>query len=226
MAVYEQPGRTQSTDKSGKKTLTITYVGNSVASAPIISGATLVSQSVVSAEAGLINSSFQYDMTTASASTTGSGGAFSSTGIEFVGSLRTVPIEAHPNFAEPYLYPKDKKFIKDKTSELVSINAMPDLSSCTDPERAASLFGYLVNGVESYYVPSIILRKTYNSSSIPSGNKLGKIADPNVYYSAKPTDATWLLINLSARGQSGSYVITEEYELSGEGGWDTYLYEA
>ena len=223
MAVYEQPGRTQSTDKSGKKTLTITYVGDSVASAPTISGATLLSQSVVSAEAGLINSSFQYDMTTASASTTGSGGAFSSTGIEFVGSLRTVPIEAHPNFAEPHLYPEDIKKVKDAVQVP---DRTPTFDDTTDSARAVSLYGYLVSGVESYYVPSIILRKTYNSSSIPSGNKLGKIADPGVYYSAKPTDATWLLINLSARGQSGSYVITEEYELSGEGGWDTYLYEA
>ena len=223
MAGYEQPGRTQSTDKSGKKTLTITYVGDSVASAPTISGATLLSQSVVSAEAGLINSSFQYDMTTASTSTTGEGGAFSSTGIEFVGSLRTVPIEAHPNFAEPHLYPEDIKKVKDAVQVP---DRTPTFDDTTDSARAVSLYGYLVSGVESYYVPSIILRKTYNSSSIPSGNKLGKIADPGVYYSAKPTDATWLLINLSARGQSGSYVITEEYELSGEGGWDTYLYEA
>ena len=224
MAVYEQPGRTQSTDKSGKKTLTITYVGDSVASAPTISGATLVSQSVVSAEAGLINSSFQYDMTTASSSTAGgAGGAFSSTGIEFVGSLRTVPIEAHPNFAEPNLYPEDIKKVKDAVQVP---DRTPTFDDTTDSARAISLYGDLVSGVESYYVPSIILRKTYNSSSIPSGNKLGKIADPNVYYSAKPTNATWLLINLSARGQSGSYVITEEYELSGEGGWDTYLYEA
>jgi hypothetical protein len=29
---------------------------------------------------------------------------------------------------------------------------------------------------------------------------------------------------VSARGSTGSYTVTEEYEMSGEGGWDTFLY--
>jgi len=223
MAVYVQPGRTESTDKNGKKTLTISYVGDTAATAPAINNATLLSQTVVSAEAGIINSSFQYDMTMATASSSGNSGSFSSVGIEFVGSMRTVPIEAHPNFAEPNLYASDIKKVKDAVQ---TAGQSPTFDDTTDSARAISLYEYLVSGVESYYLPSVIVRKTYNASSIPSGNKLGKIADPGVYYAAKPTNATWLFINLSARGQSGSYVITEEYELSGQGGWDTYLYGA
>lgn len=220
MAVYEQPGRTESQDKSGKKTLTITYVGDAIATAPTISNATLVSKTVVTAEAGLVSTNFQYDLTAATTSSNGS--SFSSVGIEFVGSLRTVPIEAHPNFTEPNLYPEDIKKVKDAVQVP---DRTPTFADTTDEARAISLYGYLVSGIESYYVPSIIMRKTYYTSSIPSGNKLGKIADPGVYYAAKPTNATWLLINLSARGSNGNYTITEEYELSGEGGWDTYLYQ-
>jgi hypothetical protein len=36
--------------------------------------------------------------------------------------------------------------------------------------------------------------------------------------------ATFLLISISARGTSGAYTVTEEYEMSGQGGWDTFLY--
>lgn len=218
MAVYEQPGRTESVDKSGKKTLTITYVGDGIATPPTISNASLASRTVVSAEAGTVRTTYQYDLTSAGTVTSLSG----IVGIEFAGSLRTVPIEAHPNFAEPNLYPADIKKVKDA----VQIpDRTPSFADTTDEARAVSLYGYLVSGIESYYVPSIIVRKTYYSPTIPSGNKLGKIADPGVYYAAKPSNATWLLINLSARGEANNYTITEEYELSGEGGWDTYLYQ-
>jgi len=95
MATYEQPGRTEVQDKSGKKTLTITYVGDTIATAPTISGASLYSKTVVTAEAGTVRSTFQYDLTEAG-SVTSSGGNI--VGIEFVGSLRTVPMQAHPYY--------------------------------------------------------------------------------------------------------------------------------
>lgn len=219
MPVYEQPGRTQVENKAGQKTLTITYVGDAIATAPTISNASLASKTVVTAEAGTVRTTFQYDLT-AAGSVTSTGGNI--VGIEFIGSLRTVPIQAHPNFSEPNLNIDDKQKIKNALETASQFS--PTFDDTSDPARAVSLYGYLIDGIESYYVPSVILRKTYFSSSLPSGNALGKIKDPNVYYASKPAGATWLLINVSARGQSGAYTITEEYELSGENGWDTYLY--
>lgn len=220
MPTYEQPGRTEVQDKSGKKTLTITYVGDTVATAPTIDGASLYSRTVVTAEAGTVRSTFQYDLT-AAGSVTSSGGNI--VGIEFVGSLRTVPLQAHPRYAD--LTAEEQKEVKDFVQNPIDgSKALPDWSGFAGVTEMAELATKMLAGQESYYEPTVILRKTYFSSSIPSGSKLGKIKDPNIFYAAKPTDADWLLVSLSARGQAGAYTICEEYELSGENGWDADLY--
>jgi hypothetical protein len=221
MAIYEQPGRTETQDRSGKKTLTISYVGDAIASAPTISNATLLSKTVVTASAGLINTTFQYDLTQATSS--GSAGAFSGTGVEFIGSLRTVPLQAHPRYKD--LTAEEQKEVKDFVQNPISgSKALPDWSSFAGAAEMAELATKLLEGQESYFEPSVILRKTYNTGSLPSGLKLGKIEEPNIYYAAAPEDSDWLLVSLSARGQSGAFTITEEYELSGEGGWDADIY--
>ncbi len=221
MATYEQPGRTEVQDKSGKKTLTITYVGDTIATAPTISGASLYSKTVVTAEAGTVRSTFQYDLTEAG-SVTSSGGNI--VGIEFVGSLRTVPMQAHPYYDE--MTAGEQKAVADWVQNpAAGSKEVPDeWSSYLNTGLMTNLAIKLLKGKTSYYEPSVILRKTYFSSSLPSGSKLGKIKDPNIYYAAKPDNSDWLLVSLSARGQSGAYSVTEEYELSGENGWDADLY--
>ncbi len=221
MATYEQPGRTQVEDKSGKKTLTITYVGDAIATAPTIASASLYSKTVVTAEAGTVRTTFQYDLTQ-TGSVTSSGGNI--VGIEFIGSLRTVPLQAHPRYSD--LTAEEQKEVKDFVQNPISgSKALPaSWADFAGTVEMAELATKMLAGQESYYEPTVILRKTYFSSSIPSGSKLGKIKDPNIFYAAKPTDADWLLVSLSARGQSGAYTVTEEYELSGENGWDADLY--
>jgi len=222
MPTFEQPGRTLVEDRSGKKTLTITFVGNEIATAPSVANSSLVSTTVVTAEAGTVRTTFQYDQTQTGSVIDPSSGISNIVGIEFVGSLRTVPIQAHPNFSEPHLNIDDHQKIKKGLE--TSSEFSPTFDDTSDPARCVSLYGYLIKGIESYYEPSIIIRKTFFSSSLPSGDKLGKIKDPNVFYGAEPDNASYLLISVSARGQAGAYTITEEYELSGEGGWDTFLY--
>lgn len=220
MPVYEQPGRTQTENKAGQKTLTITYVGDAIATAPTISNASLASRTVVTAEAGTVRTTFQYDLTAAESVTSTSGNIV---GIEFIGSLRTVPLQAHPRYAA--LTAEEQKEVKDFVQNPISgSKALPDWSSFAGVTEMAELATKMLEGQESYYEPSVILRKTFFSASLPSGSKLGKIKSPAVYYGAAPTDADWLLVSVSARGQSGAYTITEEYELSGEGGWDADIY--
>lgn len=220
MAYYEQPGRTTAIDGNGKKTITITYIGTEEAVKPSELSGAVRSKTVTKSEAGQIRTQYQIELDPASTGgTTGDAGST----FEVVASVRTVPIEAHPNFAEQYLTAADKKKIKDA---IQVPDRSPSFDDATNPARAISLYGYLINGVESYYVPSLVVRKTYQASSPPSSAKVGKIASPGVSISGTPKGATFLLINVSARGSTGAFTVTEEYEMSGEGGWDTFLYGA
>ncbi|NBO26496.1 MAG: hypothetical protein EBU96_06840 [Actinobacteria bacterium] len=218
MAVYEQPGRTITVDKDGKQTLTVVYIGDQEASAPSGASGTRKSKTVTTDVAGQVKTTFQYDL---DASSTGGSTAATQVQVEIVSSVRTVPIETHPNFSEQYLSAADKKKIKDAVSVP---DRSPTFEDTGNKARAISLYGYLINGVESYYVPSLIVRKTYQASSPPSAGKVGKITSPGVSIAGVPKGATFLLINISSRGQTGAYSVTEEYEMSGEGGWDTFLY--
>jgi hypothetical protein len=217
MAYYEQPGRTTAIDSNGKQTVTVTYVGTEEASRPSNITGSIKSKTVTRSEAGQVRTQYQIELDASS----GDGGGTDGATYEFVASVRTVPIEAHPNFGEDYLSAADKKKIKDAVQVP---DRSPTFDDTNDNARAISLYGYLISGIESYYVPSIIVRKTYQAASPPASKFVGKIASPGVYVPGTPKGATFLLINVSARGSRGAYTVTEEYEMSGEGGWDTFLY--
>jgi hypothetical protein len=219
MSYYEQPGRSTAIDDTGRQVITITYIGNEEAPAPGDISGTIKNKSVVKSEAGQIRTQYQIQQTGASAA---GGGGSSGYSYEVVASVRTVPIEAHPAFGEAYLSPADKKKIKDA---IAIPDRSPTFDDTTTPAKAIDLYGYLISGVESYYSPSLVVRKTYQSGSPTTSAKVGKIASPGITPTGMPTGANFLLINVSARGSSGSgYTITEEYEMSGEGGWDSFLY--
>jgi hypothetical protein len=217
MPYYEQPGRTTTTDKDGKQILAVTFIGSEEAPEPSDISGTLRSKTVTKDVAGQVRTQYQYETDAG----TGTGVGFQAVQVEVVSAVRTVPIEAHPNFKEPYLFPEDIKKIKDAVQVP---DRSPDFEDTNDRARSISLYGYLIAGITSYYEPSLVIRKTYQASSPPSAGKVGKIASPGVSVPGVPSGATFLLVNVSARGQSGAYTVTEEYEMSGEGGWDTFLY--
>jgi hypothetical protein len=212
MAYYEQPGRSTTVDDTGKKVVAITYIGDQEAPAPGGISGTIKAKTVVNAEAGQIQTQYQIQQTSTTAG---------STNYEIIAAVRTVPIEAHPAFGETYLSAADKKIIKDSISVP---DRSPTFDDTTTPLKAIALYEYLISGVESYYSPSLVIRKTYQSASPTIAAKVGKITSPGITPTGMPTGANFLLINVSARGVSGSYTITEEYEMSGEGGWDDFLY--
>jgi len=228
MAVYEQPGRTTSIDLNGKQTVTVTYIGTEEASKPSDITGTLKSKSVTKDVAGQVKTILQYDL---DAFSTGGSTATTQVQVEVVSAVRTVPIETHPNFGGSqisnggFINSEDLKLIKDTV--MTPGKKFDDITgSLTSGQTAKcrSLYGYLAAGIESYYVPSLVVRKTYQASSPPSAAKVGKITSPSVSIAGVPKGATFLLINISSRGQTGAYSVTEEYEMSGEGGWDTFLY--
>lgn len=230
MSYYEQPGRTTAIDDTGKQVTTITYIGNEEASVPTAISGTIKSKAVVKSEAGQIRT--QYQIQQNSSGDGGGGGGSGGYTIEIVSSVRTVPIETHPKFGGDQITyggniaPAGIKLIKDtvatpgKTFDDIS-GQVVEYGPTGDCRK---LYEFLSKGVESYYLPSLIIRKTYQSSGTAGAGTVGKITSPGVSISGMPTGATFLLINVSARGTSGAYTITEEYEMSGQGGWDTYLY--
>lgn len=218
MPYYEQPGASRAVNRDGKTILTVTYAGDEEAPDPFLGP--VLSRTVTKDVAGVIRTTYQIEIDDPDSPTRPTSGAT----FEFIAATREVPIEAHSNFAEPFLLPKDIKFIKDKLNSIVSQNAMPDLSSTTTPARAASLFGYLARGIISYYEPSILVRKTYQASSPPSAARIGKVASPGVRVPGSAPGATFLLTSVNSRGQAGLYSVTEEYLMSGPTGWDTFLY--
>jgi hypothetical protein len=227
MPYYEQPGRTTTIDKDGKQILTVTFIGSEEAQEPSGVTGTLRSKSVTKDVAGQIRTQYQYETDAGS----DAGVGFQAVQVEVVSAVRTVPIEAHPNFGGEgrggFVTAAGKKIIRDAIN--VPDKKFSDIEteirdSGSEVARARSLYGYLLDGIASYYEPSLVIRKTYQASSPPSAGQVGKIANPGVSIAGVPKGATFLLVNVSARGQSGAYTVTEEYEMSGEGGWDTFLY--
>jgi hypothetical protein len=229
MPYYEQPGRTTTTDKDGKRILTVTFIGDAEAPAPSDVSGTQRSKSVTKDVAGQIRTQYQYEEDATGDPVPGTG--FQPAQVEVVSAVRTVPIEAHPNFGGEgrggFVTAAGKKIIRDAIN--VPDKKFSDIEteirdSGSEVPRARSLYGYLLDGITSYYEPSLVIRKTYQASSPPSAGRVGKIANPGVSIAGVPQGATFLLVNVSARGQSGAYTVTEEYEMSGPGGWDTFLY--
>jgi hypothetical protein len=228
MPYYEQPGRTTSVDSSGKQTVTIVFIGTEEAPQPSGVTGTVKSKTVTKSEAGQIRTQYQIETDSTSK---GQAGTITGPTYEFVASVRTVPIEAHPNFggsqisAGGFIQPEDIKLIKDTIlTPGKKFDDIADSLISGQTSKCRSLYGYLTSGIESYYVPSLVVRKTYQASAPPSSAKVGKIASPGTIVPGAASGATFLLINISARGFSGSYTVTEEYEMSGPGGWDTFLY--
>jgi hypothetical protein len=226
MPYYEQPGRTTSIDKDGKQITAIAYIGTEEAPLPSGVTGTLKLKSVTRSEAGQIRT--QYEIETDSSSKQPESAL---TVYEYVSSVRTVPIEAHPNFGGSqissggFIKSEDIKLIKDAVQTPgKTFDDISDALVSGDTARCRSLYGYLAKGVESYYVPSIVVRKTYQASSPATSREVGKIYSPGGAVPGAASGATFLLINVSARGTSGAYTVTEEYEMSGKGGWDTFLY--
>ncbi|NDD54499.1 hypothetical protein EBZ39_11600 [bacterium] len=217
MPYYEQPGRTTTTDANGKQILTVTFVGDQEASPPDDVRGTQKSKSVVKDVAGQIRTTYTFEVD----DPTNPSRPISGVTVEYVASVRTVPIEAHPNFKEPYLTPEDLKKIKDAVQVP---DRSPDFEDTSDKKRAISLYGYLIAGVTSYYEPALIVRKSYVAASPPPSKIIGKILDPGVPVPGRTPKTNFLLISINARGQPGNYQVTEEYEMSGPSGWDSYLY--
>jgi hypothetical protein len=83
------------------------------------------------------------------------------------------------------------------------------------------------DGIVSYLVPKPVYRYNITQNTPPKPNQLnsvGKIGNPP---KAPPVagERTWLLIGITYDYNGSVYNISQEWMLSGKGGWDTAIYE-
>lgn len=142
-------------------------------------------------------------------------------------TLTEAPIETHPIFA----LPRDNPPVTPK--QLAAIQLA--LDNATEPsdsfigEVGRKLYDKKRRGIESYLKPGSIYRKTYCSENIPGGallDTVGKVVNVPSPCPNPPSDQEYLCMGVSWTKQAGVVTITEEYQLSGPGGWDPDLYPA
>jgi hypothetical protein len=113
----------------------------------------------------------------------------------------------------------DKAKIKDAESD-------PTLwkTYATGTGGLAKYAEFILQGIESYYAPTVTLTITSDEANLPLLNNLGKIATitntPTL-----PTGGNWLFsgCNFSAL-QNNKWRISREYRASGKNGWNDDLY--
>jgi hypothetical protein len=145
--------------------------------------------------------------------------------VEFSKSTSEAPVETHPRFSLPRERPPVTA--QDIASIELSLqnNAPPDPNLS---KEAMSLYDLKRRGIESYLKPGQVFKRVYVSPDIPSGaliDDVGKIKQPPSPAPDAPKDQNYLYLGVSWVKQAGVVTITEEYQLSGPGGWNPTLYE-
>ena len=125
-------------------------------------------------------------------------------------------------YNNPPVTPKDLAII-----ELALQNAVPPPETITGASRL--LYDKKRRSIESFMKPGGIYKKSYASESIPGAalmNQVGKIVNPGSPAPNAPTGQNYLGIGVSWIKSAGVVTISEEYQLSGPGGWDPDIYDS
>ena len=156
---------------------------------------------------------------------------------EYSRVLSEAPIETHPRYAfpldDPGITPFDIDAIELALQNCTGLPSLiqngPNVGNNGPPsELCIELFKKKRKGIESYYKLGSTYRISYASEDPPESalmNKVGKqFASLPSPAPASPTDQAYLLMGVSWTKRAGVVNITEDYQLSGVGGWDPDLY--
>ena len=144
---------------------------------------------------------------------------------EFNRTTTDAPVETHPRFA----LPRDNPPVTPQNIAAIEIALQNNQDLAAGQGAPAELlFALKRRGIESFLKPGSAYKKTYISTSIPSGaviNDIGKIKTPATPAPSSPPGQNYLYVGCTWTKQAGVVTIHEEYQLSGPGGWDPNLYE-
>ena len=145
---------------------------------------------------------------------------------EFNCTVSSEPIETHPRFAQPQATPPVTTVQLAAINKAIENNVAPDRSIVPVDSAADTLYIKKVRGIDSYLRAGGTYRVSYVDTGIPGGyDDVGHIASPpgNAPYM---NGANYLFVGLSWRKTGGVVSIQKDYQLSGPGQWDGYLYGA
>jgi len=144
---------------------------------------------------------------------------------EFGRTTTEAPIETHPLFYFPISDPPVS------VQELAAIElALQNATDLPDTIEGAArmLYDKKRRSIETFLKPGGIYKKSYVSADIPEASliqRVGYIYNPEAPAPTPPSGQNYLCIGISWIKTAGVVTISEEYQLSGPGGWDTDLYE-
>jgi hypothetical protein len=155
---------------------------------------------------------------------------------EYSKTLLEAPIETFPRYALPRDSPPLTKFDIDAVELALQnctglpplISTGPDSPPAAPSDICKEYYEKKRRGIDSYYRLGATFKKTYVSNNVPGSslfNNIGKqfssLPSPAP---SPPSGQSYLMMAANWTRQAGVVTITEEYQLSGEGGWDPQLY--
>ena len=143
---------------------------------------------------------------------------------EFQLSSTSEPIESHPKFS----YPPENPPVTAKQIGLIQ-KSLDDPNVALDSSitgEALLLYNKKRRGIDSYLRVGGLFRNSYINTTTPSDySKVGFIATSTPTGApTPPTGQNYIFTGFSWRKSGGVVSVTEDYQLSGMGGWDTDLY--
>lgn len=145
--------------------------------------------------------------------------------IRVVSTASEEPIQTHPAFA------KDHDAF---TFILAGTGDSPENGAVFEGEESNSKFEYFppdaeldLGGVTSYLVPSVVLEATKRFKNFADVGwdqiyDVGKRKAPPIEINVG--DRNWLVIGSQYTYENGTWVVTVQYQLSGDSGWNRHIY--
>jgi hypothetical protein len=150
-------------------------------------------------------------------------------------SMKEDPIQAHPNFGIGQAASIATLYGYNQTTKEFSIN-LPDSSLLSDIQMSASQNAgggdNPMYGVTSFLNVQAIFRKNQSVADLAKVSSLfsniGKIDSPtaNLISIPKIPSRNWLKLAPKIVSRAGVFEVSEQWQLSGAGGWNSILYKA
>jgi hypothetical protein len=156
------------------------------------------------------------------------GTAVANHNLEISSSCSTEPLITHKIFQQN----GSKALSDDDKAAILKAESEPTLFKTYLAQNATNALGwysyFIVNGVDSFLLPSVTLTYSKHETLIIDLSVVGKgfTTIPSISAPNLPTGATWLCVGASSKSISdGLWLNSYEYKSSGGRGWSASLYD-